>query len=178
MASYLTSNVKLHWGGAAFSVDLADELAGPFTLTGAVSVPRRRVQGQSGVTADGVAAGLSAAGVFYASDTLDTLIANLDGFLAVEQTDSARVLVIPMLVVSVGLAAPAANALTRAVRFVQSDNGGVVEGARSTSNLTLSSGEEGYLITSSAITRSTSGTVTVGASQIGVKGTPITAEAA
>ena len=187
MTVYESENLKLTWGGVTgstnFKVELAQHAVGQLSQQGTGQPVRRRVQGQPGVQAAFVSCGFSVQGTFEADDDVDTAIDNPVGFLAIEQTDSGRMMVIPAVLSSVPLSVPPGATSTHRLMWTQTDGIGttqrpVIEGARLTSSTALSTGESGYLIDTDTITAVTSGSVGATSSKSGVKGTPLVGEEA
>ena len=175
---YRTSECDFYWGNGNVVLDVTADVDS-CTRQGNATVPRYSRQtgpGRLGKTADGVAAGFTANISCRLSDVTEGFYTHRTGILVIDRKDVGRAEAIPMVVQTINDSIDRDGATMLTVQLTQRNLGLPVEGVRVTSgNLVPDTGEEGYIVGSSSITRVTSSTaVTTGG--VGVKGAPLVAE--
>ena len=175
---YRKSECDFYWGNGTVVLNLTPDVDS-CTRQGTATVPRYSRQtgtGRLGKTADGIASGFTANISCRLSDVTEGFYTHRTGILVIDRKDVGRAEAIPMSVQTINDSIDRDGATMLAVQLVQRNLGLPVEGARATSgNLVPDTGEEGYIVGSSSITRVTSSTaVTTGG--VGVKGAPLVAE--
>ena len=178
--SYRASQCTLWWGGSAFLAEITPNLAGDFALQGQGNAFRARRltgTGRVGVSADGVSAGYGATIPVYAGDEADKIVANREGVLMVDRLDAGRIWAVPMVITGIQESFAPDGAAMLTVTLAQRGEGNAVEGPRDTvaGNKQLTTGQEGYVRSATAINRRT-GNFALAAQEVAVIGSPLVAE--
>ena len=178
--SYKTSRTRFLYGTSGGCVDLAPVLDGPFVRAGRVTTARRkRISGTDivGRSAKGVACGFSATCTIDPyTDPGEFLTANREGILFIARADATYVEAFPVALTSRPITLPASGIVTLACAFTQT-LGSAVGGALVTSGtLTVASGSVGYVAHPDNDLVAVTADTALTAGQLGVAGTPISAE--
>lgn len=181
-AAYELSQTKIYLGNASNVVDLSGAISGQVQLNGDVNVTRNRIltPTDSGMTADAVSSGMNAMIDVYRTDDIETILAGTitSPTLMLHRTDATRVIAIEVTVEELPITSDPEGTVMVRLGFLQ--RGDHVEGGVSSGSTTVGAGQ--VLIYTDkadpdAITKATSGTVTIPSGGIGVLGTPLLAEA-
>ena len=177
--SYRATQADFCVGTSSAKADLIGSLDGPLVLTGTVETDRRRVIGSGGtigLTADGVNCGFTAtASLRYTSES-KKLLSMVDAVCVIRRRDADWAYAVPVVVSAVPVTSAAGAIVSIALTLTQSAEGGAVSGKPATSgSQSLTSGQEGYVVSAGKVERRTA-TFTVAANSWAVSGDPIVAE--
>lgn len=183
MTGYRMSKTDFFFGGPAFLVNMRSSIDSTFSLRGQGTIDRRSIIPDddeiSGLTADGLEAGVSASGAFRKTPQTDLLLANPEGILFIHRRDALFAYALPMNLDSDALQIPALAALTISLSWSPGDESDPVAGIPVVGGaLTVVAGNTGYILDKNTETITTvgMGLYAITATQVGVHGPPLDAE--